>query len=254
MMESKEYNLKLLTPCFCAGADPQAPEIRAPSIRGHLRRWHGRIYGHNDVKAVWGGIGKGGGASKIQLRVQAWPEASTREEILPHKGGGGGYRQALACDFSVILAARDPGALEKAAAVVEIWSLLGSLGARANRAAGSVWPANSAPENISELQARIHKSGWSEGDIYISERTEKAAMLRLMASDTLQKPDLFGCVRPERRESPIKMKVVELDDGLHLILFSENGGLIARAIKELGHASKPLSRTRWLPLLGGKTL
>jgi hypothetical protein len=253
-MESREYELKLLTPCFCAGADPNKPEIRAPSIRGHLRRWHARLYGHNDVKSVWGGIGKGGGASKIQLRVIVSPSESRKTEILPHKGNEGGYRQAQTCDFTVLISSRDHVALEKAACVVELWSLLGGLGGRSNRAAGSIWPSVQAPGNLNDFKQRLNGLGWSKGEVYVSEKTEKPAILRRMASDTLEKPDLFGSVRPERRESPIKMKVIEFSDGLHLLLFSEHQGLIEKAIRVLNNASKPLSRTRWLPLLGTKVL
>lgn len=38
-MKLQTYHLELITPCFCAGADPAKAEIRAPSIRGQLRWW-----------------------------------------------------------------------------------------------------------------------------------------------------------------------------------------------------------------------
>lgn len=38
-MTSKSFSLEIITPCFCAGADPAKAEIRAPSIRGQLRWW-----------------------------------------------------------------------------------------------------------------------------------------------------------------------------------------------------------------------
>ncbi|TAE90912.1 MAG: type III-B CRISPR module RAMP protein Cmr1 [Verrucomicrobia bacterium] len=33
------YQLEIITPCFCAGADQGIAEIRAASIRGQLRWW-----------------------------------------------------------------------------------------------------------------------------------------------------------------------------------------------------------------------
>lgn len=38
-MTTQSVTLELITPCFCAGADPSKAEIRAPSIRGQLRWW-----------------------------------------------------------------------------------------------------------------------------------------------------------------------------------------------------------------------
>lgn len=38
-MTTETYNLEIITPCFCAGADQSKAEIRAPSIRGQLRWW-----------------------------------------------------------------------------------------------------------------------------------------------------------------------------------------------------------------------
>ncbi len=53
----KTYNIELLTPCFCAGADQTKAEIRAPSIRGQLRWWFRALGGTpQGEKEVFGGV------------------------------------------------------------------------------------------------------------------------------------------------------------------------------------------------------
>ena len=68
----KEYNLKFITPCFCAGADGETAELRVPSIRGAIRWWF-RLLGGNKLQEenVFGGISKDQGIkSCIVLRVK----------------------------------------------------------------------------------------------------------------------------------------------------------------------------------------
>ncbi|OQW96508.1 MAG: hypothetical protein BWK77_04385, partial [Verrucomicrobia bacterium A1] len=58
------YDVELLTPFFCAGADPAKPEIRVPSIRGHLRDWHEWMR-LGPVADTWGGVHGTPKASKV---------------------------------------------------------------------------------------------------------------------------------------------------------------------------------------------
>ena len=56
-MIRQTYHIELITPCFCAGADPARAEIRAASIRGQLRWWF-RVLGGNSAEegSVFGQI------------------------------------------------------------------------------------------------------------------------------------------------------------------------------------------------------
>jgi len=252
-METFEIKLKLLSPCFCGGADQNMPEIRSPSIRGHLRRWHQRLYSEMDMKQVWGSVGGKAVASKIQLRVEAFDFQQRPNPLLPHKRDGAGSRNALeGGTFNVMLASRDADALNKAAKVMELWSLLGSLGTRANRAAGSVWPLEDPPRSVTEFQHRLTKIGFSCGGLCVSEEAGTAEQLRIAASDTLSIPEWFGSAKPDRIESPLKIKLVEFDDGLHLILFAGQKGKVEGALQALVKARdpKPLSKLEWIKIFG----
>lgn len=66
----KSYNLKFITPCFCAGADQLIAEVRASAIRGELRWWF-RCMGGNqqEEQKVFGSLAGNGNASTVMVRV-----------------------------------------------------------------------------------------------------------------------------------------------------------------------------------------
>ncbi len=62
--------LQLITPCFCAGADQETPELRAASFRGELRWWFRCLGGSREQEqAVFGGVHRECIASAIALLV-----------------------------------------------------------------------------------------------------------------------------------------------------------------------------------------
>lgn len=70
-MKRESFHLELITPCFCAGADPAQAEIRAPSIRGQLRWWF-RVLGGSveDESAVFGSVaGESGVGSALRIAI-----------------------------------------------------------------------------------------------------------------------------------------------------------------------------------------
>ena len=81
-----EEKLTLITPCFCAGADPKVAELRAPSIRGQLRWWF-RVLGGTPEKEkeVFGGVHEGAKASKIVVRVKDESPLQGKTEDLPRQ-------------------------------------------------------------------------------------------------------------------------------------------------------------------------
>ncbi len=49
-METKEFEVEIVTPLFLGGADPKKAELRAPSIKGALRFWWRALYGSDDLE------------------------------------------------------------------------------------------------------------------------------------------------------------------------------------------------------------
>jgi len=243
-MYKEELTVKLLSPGFCGGADQNQPEIRAASIRGHLRRWHVLLFNETDMKTVWGSIGKDCGASKIQLRVLVDSQSKKQGVLLPHKTKGAGSRECLNAEFTVFLASRNHEVLARAFKTLEAWSLFGALGTRANRAAGSVWPSERVPSDIQTLRARLKELGIEKQDIRISKETNQADELRIIASDTLSISHLFGSANP-RKESPLKIKVIKFFDGMHLLIRAKQPGVVDSALKELKKRNKPLATLNW---------
>jgi len=69
-MKWTTYEVEIITPCFCAGADQKKAEIRVPSIRGQLRWWFRALGGTREEEtAVFGGVHGRAVTSKVWLRV-----------------------------------------------------------------------------------------------------------------------------------------------------------------------------------------
>ena len=148
-LPTAEFTFRLLTPCFCGGADNQAAaEMRVPSIRGQVRWWHRRLMDVAAVNRIWGVADE---ACVFPSKVALWVDPpfdrvpSRIETILPHKPNRSGKRPALPADTDFTLTLQrlpqcSPEDWKAALGAVKLWLLLGGLGLRCNRAAGSVWP------------------------------------------------------------------------------------------------------------------
>jgi CRISPR-associated protein Cmr1 len=104
-MMTKTYEIELLTPCFCGGAEPdKRAEIRVPSIRGQLRWWLRTFGGFRSVNRsvreqehlVFGsGAGEEGAASALTLRVSGQQLSSAivkdADEMQARMGSDRGY-------------------------------------------------------------------------------------------------------------------------------------------------------------------
>jgi len=253
MNKQQAYHVVLLTPSFCHGADPNGDgELRVASIRGHIREWRrmrGREY--HAVEEVWGGTnGSKMLASKVALELVDVQNANSQPTpLLPHKNGPkrGAVRQGAA--FTLVLR-RLVGCTDElskeAKRDVETWLLLGCLGQRSNRAAGSVWCTDWPMNTVDDFRQRLRKltvpPSW---DIRISRQTMTAEKARETASDTKDgSPHLFGSIKP-RKPSPTKMKVVRIGGDCRLLLFAARPGILDQALREL--RNKPDS-ARWRDL------
>ena len=169
ILPTKTYPFKLLTACFCGGADNQlAPaEMRVPSIRGQVRAWHREISGAETVNRIWGSTDGEGGASRVALVWDASilpRQAQPKPHILPHKNQG--PRPALAAGQSFTLTLQrligcSTDDWVGAQNAVKLWLLIGCLGLRANRAAGSVWPVGDWVPQTSEKLGETLRRGRS---------------------------------------------------------------------------------------------
>ena len=253
-------DIELLTPTFCRGAYQDTPEIRVPSIRGMARWWFRALSGSPDEeKAAFGGMKKFGRAlsgqvvaSHLVFRVletnaaRATPDPAT----LPHKAGGQSSPQAAFApggSFQLEVFSRYSSLpahlIRKVESALEVWTLLGSLGLRANRAGGSLWPLGEAvPQTPADLRQRLDALGCN-WPVYLAseELGQEVPALRAAATDTVSEPQwLFGSARRERLASPLKLKVVRLSGTLRLLITAPEERMIAEARRALaGHRSKP---------------
>ena len=255
-----ERKIELLTPTFCRGGYQDSPELRAPSIRGMVRWWFRALGGSPDEeKLAFGGL-KGFGqafreevrASQLVLRVseQQTQRANPVPGTLPHKSGGQGNPQAAFAaggSFRLEVFSRfgelPQPIVEKTMRALEVWLLLGSLGLRANRGGGSIWPSAGGPESPEHLRARVDALG-CRWPVYLAgtEFGTSGDALRAAATDTVSEPAwVFGTIsRGERLSSPLKMKVIRLGQVLRLLITAPDERIILEAQKALrGHRSKP---------------
>ena len=154
-LQTVDFPFRILTPTFCGGADNQAPaELRPPSIRGQVRFWHRVLFGDASRDAVWGSSAGNGTGSKVALVLdRPFAKGETKERLLPHcdanstdkqekkkaesrrSAVSAGLRFNLTLQRLVSCSNDDWEGAQKA---VKLWLLLGTLGLRSTRAAGSV--------------------------------------------------------------------------------------------------------------------
>lgn len=260
-----DFPFTLLTPCFSGTAlgklDDHA-EMRVPPIRGHVRFWHRELFGAADANRVWGSTnGNEGQGSRVALRflgpVSTRPATPTAT-LLPHKENqhhrGPRPGLAMGTDFTLRLQ-RLVGCTnddwDHAQRAVKLWLLVGCLGLRSNRAAGSVWPdGNQAPNNPDELKACLQALGYNHSAQLAGwDKNLATDTLRETASDTVtstgRNHPRFGGISP-REPSPTKFKVARMG-GQHVLLIT--GPALAAAFNDLKHKPRWQTLGPWQPLL-----
>jgi hypothetical protein len=136
------------------------------------------------------------------------------------------------------------GQSEKAIRALEVWLLLGSLGLRANRAGGSIWPADgNAPQTPEALRRRLDDLG-CRWPLYLAgiEVGSTFESLRVAATDTVFEPRwVFGYTGGrERQASPLKLKVVRFGQQSRLLMTAPEERIITEAQRALNsHRSRP---------------
>ncbi len=272
-LQSIEYQFILLTPAMIGGANGKAghAEMRVASIRGQVRWWHRFARVMPLCNQVWGQTEPEVIASKVSLTLlpRCLP-VRKGTPILPHDLAKSGHpRDALSSGETFTLILRrlvgcDSSQWAAAQNAVKLWLLLGGLGLRVNRAAGSVWPLDGhlpeadrwVPDTESALRNLLATLGYSkvvqlvdasilDHPKLVHEKSD-ALKLRHAASDTVSVLAYFGGIQPRRVPSPLKMKVIRLGDEHRLLL---TGSLTAdkfiSARNALG-AGKPLGSVAWV--------
>lgn len=233
------------------------PEVRIPSIRGHLRWWYDALFPTNGLghhsrpsDAIFGNIGKEAVAGKVIVRLEVLHEnIDTKQSFIPHKGRKGGDKNAIApgSNYRLIITQRRGGISEKEqqklTQAVDAWLLLGSIGQRANRGGGSLMPEDPPTSN---------EGFYSRADNLLKDSKIKVAILddtfdsefdlRDVAGDFLadkaflndQTP--FGSARP-RKPSLLKLKGVRIAGDLKLLALwdgrYQRPGTLSSAVNKL---------------------
>lgn len=250
------YSIKLefLTPCFSHGAT-DAPEIRPASIRGMLHHWF-RILGGTpqQERYVFGGIKQGktppfndDSASRVVIRVRHDAAKDTKSyATLPHKPDKPSPRDAFAPghQFELLVSDRLGGLKEPEASLFRdalyAWLLMGTLGFRSTRAAGSFtfqsddFPQPASPEAYLERCKTILAAHRAPTRVGLSGKAfDKAEDARRLVSDSLGGPanpdhaqDLERLHNPlgkigrsgeRRKTSPLKYRLVRFDGKFHIL-------------------------------------
>lgn len=265
----EDFPFTLLTPCFSGtalGKHDDHAEMRVPPIRGHLRFWHRALFDPGNCNRVWGSTnGNEGHGSRVSVRfvgsVSTRP-ASPRPTMLPHKLNPTqrGRRHALAAGESFTLQLQrlvgcTADDWDRAQRALKTWLLLGCLGLRSNRAAGSVWPEGHwVPQTTDALKATLQNLGlknWSVALVGMG-AGKNGDELREAASDTLASyRTVFGDVKPQREPSPTKFKVVHLGGALCLAAVARAQQISVNGVGQLIlHQAERLlkSKPRWQAL------
>jgi CRISPR type III-B/RAMP module RAMP protein Cmr1 len=231
------HSFRFLTPAFPHGAyqamKDNIPELRAPSIRGQLRWWW-RNLGYQSEGELFGSTsGNQGAASKIQIRLHAPEEVHLcTAEILPHKDAANrrGPKNAIqekkdlfTLELRSIRGLLDDSIREQLENTVKAWLLMGAVGQRANRSAGSIWPEQNAPSSPSEYlaccrrllqQSRMKIALLQTGPMSSREIRDLSGRF-LGGSNTNVPGNVFGSATP-RKSSSVKLRAVRFDEKLHL--------------------------------------
>ena len=241
-----------LTPCFSHGA-VGTQEIRPASIRGMLHHWF-RIVGGSasQERLVFGGVNHGDkspfhddSASRVVVRVRH--DANLDSGVfptLPHKTGNeASPRKAFAPghSFELLISDRLGGLREVESALFNdalyAWLLMGTLGFRSTRAAGSfsfeteAFSVPATPEEYEVACQELLSSRNARMRVAVLDHDfSNAESARCVVSDSLggngkdRGPealqdirDPLGRIKPTRKTSPLKYRIVRFGEHFRIL-------------------------------------
>ncbi|MCW3129344.1 MAG: type III-B CRISPR module RAMP protein Cmr1 [Methanophagales archaeon] len=147
-MYNAEFEVEALTPIFMRGADQREAEIRASSIKGVIRWWFRALAGNyfgDDIKSLREAenyaFGSTSGRSRAVVSITDLSK-NLDERLLPMARG---FRQKTFAEntsFSITLQSHDELAIKLACISTWAMIILGGIGARHTRGAGSLMIKN----------------------------------------------------------------------------------------------------------------
>lgn len=238
-----DETMELITPCFCAGADQEKAEIRAPAIRGELRWWLRALGGtQEEEQSIFGGIaGDEGSSSAIVVRISMLPRQKEESRELP--GNQRFFTMSRKSDEAMIPAGRrfrlqillrrtvESQLINRA---IETMTLFGAIGLRSNRGCGAM-QSSSHPSKaeVDSLMDELKNSGFScfrlepERDAYaaLCVLEEKLKIFREDCGIKENSRNALGFVDGNKRHgSCLRVRPVALKDGkfIPVLLYSES--------------------------------
>jgi CRISPR type III-B/RAMP module RAMP protein Cmr1 len=234
-MDPLSYHFSLLSDTFAHGAyqtqNFNRPELRAPSVKGMIRWWHKALrFQENDAGVLFGQAIGETRAARVSIRVSpVQPVHTDRADFMPHKGVNGGTKIAIqpGSSYRLLITQRreplSPILWDQLIRSTKAWLLLGGIGQRSNRGAGSPWPSSDAPQTpeqyldtcrrlLVNTPVRVALLGYS---------SEHQCDLRDLAGRFPNTRDfniagrVFGSAVP-RKPSPLKLRAVYLNGSHHL--------------------------------------
>lgn len=225
-----KIKLTFLTPLFSHGAT-DAPEIRPASVRGMLHHWFRLVGGEVSLeRSVFGCVHGGTAASKVVVRILGVLAKSGNQNTLPHKTGGeasprSAFLPGTTC--TLWISSRSPLSAEEEKLfrdAVHAWLLMGTLGYRSTRAAGSfVWESEDfpvpAPQDYQAAMDRLASKGKFKAALleeeYADAETPRRLVSNSLAMEEHNRP--LGGLRPRRKTSPLKYRIVRLGNRFRLV-------------------------------------
>lgn len=243
-MSTIQRTFQLLTSAFPHGAYQSPginrPDLRAPSVKGQLRWWYDALFEDpNSEQRLFGYVSsnenrrmglEGNQSSKVIVRIRSLTEvAPVPTSFIPHKAGGGNKNAIpVGSRYELSLLQRREGVSDAESQRLELaldaWLLLGGIGQRASRGAGSVWP-DGAPETSGAFRSRADLLlqgsriryailGRKDGLDDMTIRHLSGDFLADVAFGDCQTP--FGSAEP-RKPSPLRLRAVRLDGELRIV-------------------------------------
>jgi len=239
----KPIVLSLNAPLFSYGADQSVAEFRAPSVRGQLRQWMRWLgYPQDTINKLFGcADGNDGKPSRVVVRTDYSKAKAGAQPSLPHKNWAGNNKQALQEDADCLqlyislrhapkmaTISKDSAEYKALQRCVEAWVLMGSIGLRSTRGAGSIscdsLPCMSSPqaylqrcrELLQQLPGAKLRVALLEGSY------SKSETARGIVSDGLAEAAFANCNRPmggikPRKTSELKFKILYVDGGYYIL-------------------------------------
>ena len=158
-MEKTELNLKTVTPMFLRGADNKTPELRPPAFKALFRYWW-RTVQNCDTDSLRENEAKlfGSTDGKAPFSIRIGEKRNLGDPIkcspTPHKGGRETYAYDVEKPFSLRLITKNTPDADYEQ-IAKLSFLLGGVGNRSRRGAGSIRETCWDFANVSELRDEI---------------------------------------------------------------------------------------------------